>query len=400
MNQPASARPISAAQTASRSISILGSTGSIGCNTLGVISQHAERFRIDALTAQNNVEKLIEQARTYQPKLAVIGNEEHFRTVKDALADLPIEVAAGSQAVIEAANRPTDMVMAAIVGTAGLRPTLAALRRGATVALANKECLVSAGEVCMQACKAHNATLLPVDSEHNAVFQLFDFEQTDSIERITLTASGGPFRTLPAADFADITPEQAVQHPNWQMGAKISVDSATMMNKGLELIEAYHLFPLTIEQLDIIVHPESIVHSLVHYRDGSVLAQMASPDMRTPIAYALAWPERIDAPTERLDLAAIGSLHFEAPDMQRFPALRLARQALQAGGNAPTILNAANEIAVALFLKKQLRFHQIPALVEATLSKLDTHAITSLEEVLECDALARETAKKEAAALR
>ncbi len=289
--------------------------------------------------------------------------------------------------------RPSDWVMAAIVGVAGLKPTMRAIERGATIAFASKECLVSAGDVMMQACRNHNATLLPVDSEHNAIFQVIDFSQSDQIEKITLTASGGPFR-LHAKEVLDaITPAQAVAHPKWDMGAKISVDSATMMNKGLELIEAYHLFPLRAEQIEVVVHPESVIHSLVHYRDGSVLAQLGMTDMRLPIAYTLAWPERIEVDTPRLDLAAIWSLHFEAPDDDKFPALSLCRQALMQGGCAPAVLNAANEVAVARFLAGEIGFTAITRIVESTLEKIPEHAISSLDDVLACDAAARQIAQ-------
>ena len=297
-----------------------------------------------------------------------------------------------SEAVIEAACRPADWVMAAIVGAAGLSPTLAAIRRGAIVALANKECLVCAGALVMGEIARHGATLLPVDSEHNAIFQVFDFARIEAVERIILTASGGPFRTMSLAAMADVTPAQAIAHPNWDMGAKISVDSATMMNKGLELIEAHHLFGLAEERIEILVHPQSVVHSMVAYVDGSVLAQLGSPDMRTPIAYALGWPHRMPAPSPRLDLARLRDLSFEAPDIARFPALQLAREALRTGGAAPTILNAANEVAVRGFLAGRLRFLDIVRVVDGTLGRVANGAIASLEEVGMVDAAARQVA--------
>jgi 1-deoxy-D-xylulose-5-phosphate reductoisomerase len=332
---------------APRRITVLGSTGSIGCNTVDLIERNSEAFEIEALTAHQNVAVLSEQARRLRPKLAVIADENRYGDLKEALAGTGVGVAAGQEALVEAADRPADWVMAAIVGAAGLAPTLAAVRRGAAIALANKETLVCAGSLMVAEIARHGATVLPVDSEHNAIFQVLETRHPETVERIILTASGGPFRDLSREAMAEVTPDQAVAHPNWDMGAKISVDSATMMNKGLELIEAYHLFGLPEPQIEILVHPQSVVHSMVAYIDGSVLAQLGQPDMRTPIAYALAWPARMAAPVERLDLAAIGQLTFEAPDPDRFPALRLARQALRAGGCAPTVLNAANEIAVA-----------------------------------------------------
>ncbi len=380
------------APSSPRTISILGATGSIGCNTIDLIRRQPECYLVEALTAQDNVDKLIAQAKELCPRLAVIGNEAHYATLKEALTGSGTEVAAGEAGLIEAAARPADWLMAAIVGVAGLKPTLTAIERGATVALANKEALVSAGNLVMAACKRANATLLPVDSEHNAIFQVLDTSRPEQIDKITLTASGGPFRTRALAEMEQITPQEAVRHPNWDMGAKISVDSATMMNKGLELIEAYHLFPLAIEQLDVIVHPQSIVHSLVHYHDGSVLAQLGAPDMRIPIAYTLSWPERMHAPTPRLNLADIARLEFEMPDERRFPALRLARAALQAGNCATATLNAANEVAVARFLKGEILFTDIANIVEYALEKLENREITSLDDALACDRQARDMA--------
>ena len=376
-----------------KSVSILGSTGSVGCNTIDLITRSRDAFRLEALTANNNVDLLAAQARDLNARLAVIANPDLYRDLKDSLSGSGIEVAAGSEALTEAAARPADWVMAAIVGAAGLAPTLEAVRRGATVGLANKECLVSAGEIFMNEVEHHGATLVPVDSEHSAIFQVFEFDQADKVERIILTASGGPFRTLDKDSMARVTPEQAVVHPNWDMGAKISIDSATMMNKGLELIEAYHIFPIDEPQIEILVHPQSVVHSMVEYVDASVLAQLGTPDMRTPIAYAMAWPERMAAPSPRLSLAEIGSLTFEMPNLDRFPALRLAREALRAGGSAPITLNAANEIAVHQFLTGQLGFLEISETVEKTLEATPVSSIHTLEDVMQADEEARQKAQ-------
>ena len=380
------------ALAAPRSVTILGSTGSVGCNTLDLIARQPEAFAVEALTANGSAVRLAEQARRVGAKLAVVADETRYQDLKAALAGSGIEAAAGAPALTEAAARPADWVMAAIVGAAGLAPTLAAVRRGAIVALANKETLVCAGSLMIAEVTRHGATLLPVDSEHNAIFQVLDFERLDAVDRIILTASGGPFRTLSRAAMAEVTPDQAVAHPNWDMGAKISVDSATMMNKGLELIEAHHLFGLPEARIEILVHPQSVVHSMVAYSDGSVLAQMGQPDMRTPIAYTLAWPERMATPVARLDLAEIGQLTFEAPDSERFPALRLARQALQAGGSAPTILNAANEVAVAGFLDGRLGFLGIAEVVERTLERIDAVTLGGLDDVWPIDREARRIA--------
>ena len=377
------------ALTAPRSITILGSTGSVGCNTLDLIARQPEAFAVEALTANDSVARLAEQARKVGAKLAVVADEACYQDLKQALSGSGIEAAAGAQAVAEAGARPADWVMAAIVGAAGLAPTLAAVRRGAIIALANKETLVCAGSLMIAEVAHHGATLLPVDSEHNAIFQVLDFEHLDAVDRIILTASGGPFRSFSRAAMAEVTPEQAVAHPNWDMGAKISVDSATMMNKGLELIEAHHLFGLPEARIEILVHPQSVVHSMVAYSDGSVLAQMSQPDMRTPIAYALAWPGRMAAPVPRLDFTEVGQLTFEAPDSERFPALRLARQALQAGGSAPTILNAANEVAVAAFLAGKLGFLGIAEVVDRTLEELAAAPLGGLDDVWRTDREAR-----------
>jgi len=375
-----------------RSVTILGSTGSVGCNTVDLVEREPEKFRVEALVANRNVEKLAAQARSLKAKLAVVSDPTAYQDLKDALSGTGIEVAAGPEAVVEAAARPSDWVMASIVGAAGLQPTLAAIKRGATIGLANKETLVCAGSLVMKAVAEHGATLVPVDSEHSAIFQVFDFEHKDQIDKIILTASGGPFRTKTAEQMRAMTPEQAVAHPNWSMGAKISVDSATMMNKGLELIEAYHLFGLPEEQIEILVHPQSVIHSLVAYHDGSVLAQLGTPDMRTPIAYALAYPARMTTPGKRLDLAQIAQLTFEAPDLVRFPALRITRAALKAGGGAPTILNAANEVAVQSFLSRTIGFLDIARVVEETVSALNDTAIGTLDDILALDAQARRMA--------
>jgi len=380
---------------APRRVTILGSTGSVGCSTIDLIERNPDRFVVEALSARNNVELLAEQARKLRPRLAVVADDSRYAALKEALAGTGIEAAAGRSGVIAAAERPADWVMAAIVGAAGLESTLAAVRRGAIVALANKESLVCAGGLVTAEVAKSGARLLPVDSEHSAIFQVFDFDRAEWIERIILTASGGPFRTLGLEEMAKVTPAQAVAHPNWDMGAKISVDSATMMNKGLEVIEAHYLFGLPGERIDVLVHPQSVIHSCVAYVDGSVLAQMGAPDMRTPIAYALAWPERMDAPVERLDLAKLGRLTFETPDLARFPALRLAREALKAGGAAPTILNAANEVAVAAFLAGRVRFLEIAAVVEAALAVVPNRPIAAIADVLEIDAFARNVAGAE-----
>jgi len=385
---------------ARRGVTILGSTGSIGCNTVELIEAEPGKYRVEALVANNNVEVLAAQARRLRPNLVVVADQRNLEKLTALLAGTGIRVAAGPEAVIEAAEMPADWVMAAIVGAAGLAPTLAAVRRGVTIGLANKECLVCAGQLMMAEVAKHGATLLPVDSEHSAIFQVFDFDQKDRIEKIILTASGGPFRRTAKADMRAVTPEQAVAHPNWSMGAKISVDSATMMNKGLELIEAFHLFGLPEERIDIIVHPQSVIHSAVAYADGSVLAQLGSPDMRTPIAYALGWPRRISSPAPRLDLAAIAQLTFEAPDPERFPALTLARRALQTGGSAPTVLNAANEIAVQAFLDRAIGFLDIAGVVERTLENVEQVALGSIDDVFTQDQRARQSARTIIAAWR
>ncbi|MEQ1652694.1 MAG: 1-deoxy-D-xylulose-5-phosphate reductoisomerase, partial [Hyphomicrobium sp.] len=340
---------------------------------------------------------LAASARRHGARLAVIGDPAQYGALKEALSGSGIKAAAGEAALAEAAAEPSDCVMAAIVGAAGLRPTFAAVTKGRRIALANKECLVSAGDVFLREVKRQGAELVPVDSEHSAVFQILAGEDCTDVEKIVLTASGGPFRTWDQAALDAATPEQALRHPNWSMGAKISVDSATLMNKGLELIEAFHLFPVAAEALDVVVHPQSVVHCLITYRDGSVLAQLAAPDMRTPIAVALAWPKRMPAPTERLDLARLGTLTFETPDETRFPALAIARAALQRGGTAPAILNAANEVAVAAFLDRRLRFTGIARLVEAVLEAAEQggtiQTASTLDDILAVDGLARRLAE-------
>ncbi|PKU25791.1 1-deoxy-D-xylulose-5-phosphate reductoisomerase [Telmatospirillum siberiense] len=376
-----------------RSVTILGSTGSVGCNTVDLIEREPDRFVVEALVANRNVAKLAEQAKLLRPRLVVVAQENAYLPLKEALAGSNIEVAAGRAAVVEAAARPADWVMSAIVGAAGLEPTLAAIRRGAMVGLANKETLVCAGTLVMGEVERHGATLIPVDSEHSAIFQVLDTTQRDRIDKIILTASGGPFRRFSSEQMASVTPEQAVAHPNWDMGAKISVDSASMMNKGLELIEAYHLFGLPEDRIDILVHPQSVVHSMVSYIDGSVLAQLGTPDMRTPISLALGWPKRMATPGKRLDLGQVGTLTFEAPDPERFPALRLARDVLRKGGAAPTILNAANEVAVQAFLDRKIGFLDIVRLVEQAVSALGDAPLNVLADVLACDAQAREVAR-------
>ncbi|MEM9014328.1 MAG: 1-deoxy-D-xylulose-5-phosphate reductoisomerase [Pseudomonadota bacterium] len=383
-----------------RRITILGSTGSIGDSTLSLLDFAGERgeaeIHIEAMTAHKNVEKLAAQARKYRPRFVAVADPAQGNALRDAVGDLDIEVGAGPEAVADAAARDADWVMAAIVGAAGLQPTLTAARRGADIALANKECLVCAGDIVTAAIKDAGGALLPVDSEHNAIFQVFDFERPHRVAKLILTASGGPFRTASLEAMRAATPAEAVAHPNWSMGAKISVDSATMMNKGLELIEAAHIFPIPHEHIDILVHPQSVIHSMVEYVDGSVLAQLGTPDMRTPIASALAWPDRTPSPSPRLDLAEVATLTFESPDLERFPALRLAREAIADGGAAPAILNAANEVAVAAFLNSEIKFLDIAAITEQVLNSMGRSGfapLNTLDDVMAVDSEARAAAQ-------
>jgi 1-deoxy-D-xylulose-5-phosphate reductoisomerase len=378
-------------------VSILGATGSVGASTLDIIGHAPEEFRVAALTAQTSAQELAALARRHGAELAVIGDERRYRDLKDLLAGTRIEAAAGPAALVAAAELPADCVMAAITGAAGLAPTMAAARSGRRLALANKECLVAAGEIFMTTVAEAGTELVPVDSEHSGVYQVLTGADPAAIERIVLTASGGPFRNWDLRRLAEARPEQALKHPKWRMGPKISIDSATLMNKGLELIEAYHLFPVEADQLDVVVHAQSIVHCLVSYCDGSVLAQLSCPDMRIPIAVSLAWPRRMPARTERLDMLKLGALTFEPPDLERFPALRIAREALERGGTAPAILNAANEVAVETFLQRRLGFLDITATVATCLERAERAGAIrtprSLDDVLAADAAGRELAR-------
>ncbi len=372
-----------------KSVTILGATGSVGTSTLDLIEREPDRFRVVALTANCDVAKLAAAAIRTNAEFAVMADEGCLPELREALAGTGIRAGGGSEAIAEAASSGADWTMGAIVGCAGLKPVMAAIEQGGTVVIANKEPLVSAGDVILAAARRTGATLLPADSEHNAIFQCFDASRPEGVRRIILTCSGGPFRDWTTEQMRGVTLEQAVKHPNWSMGAKISVDSATCMNKGLELIEAARLFPIPHDRIEIVIHPQSVVHSLVDYVDGSVLAQLGPPDMRTPIAHTLAWPDRMATPMAPLDLVAIGRLEFEAPDPVRFPALRLAREALDAGGARPAILNAANEVAVEAFLKRRICFLEIAAIVEHTLSCYDPAAPDSVDAVLAIDAEAR-----------
>ena len=376
-----------------RTISILGATGSVGSSTLDLVRRNRDDWRVVALTANCSISDLAALAIEFDAEVAVVGDETCLADLRAALSGTGIEAAGGREALCEAAARPVDVTVAAIVGCAGLGPTMAAIRQGGTIALANKEALVSAGDVMTAAVAEHGATLLPVDSEHNAIFQCLQGGRIEDVRSITLTASGGPFRTWSRDQLAAATPAQAVAHPNWDMGAKISVDSATMMNKGLEFIEAHHLFPVGLDHLRIVVHPQSVVHSMVEYRDGSTLAQLGPSDMRVPIASCLAWPRRMDTPCAPLDLAAIGALTFEAPDEERFPATRIAREAAHTGGGTPAVLNAANEVAVAAFLVGQISFTRIALVVAETLNRYRPQAPSSLDDVLSIDAEARVRAR-------
>ncbi len=376
-------------ESKARRISVLGATGSVGTSTLGLIEENPGKYEVEALTANRDVDSLAKIARRVGAKMAVVADPKAYGALKDALSGTGIEVAAGDQAVVEAAARPADLVMAAIVGAAGLHSTLAACRSGATVAFANKECLVCAGPLMLAEVAKHGTRLLPVDSEHSAVFQVFDAARKGSIVKIILTASGGPFRTWPRARMEGASIAQAVAHPVWSMGSKISIDSATMMNKGLEIIEAHFLFDMPENQIDVIVHPQSVIHSMVEYQDGSTLAQLGTPDMRTPIAVAMAWPDRMPVIGDSMDLAKIGQLTFEEADPVRFPALALARHALQKGGDAPTVLNAANETAVASFLAGRIGFLDIERVVESALDTLPNSVPSSIDDVVAIDSEAR-----------
>lgn len=381
-----------------RSITILGSTGSIGVNTLDLLGRAAEgRFKVVGLSANRNVDLLTQQAIQFQAEAVAIADPAFESELREKLSSHAIDVLSGPDGLVELAQRTADITMAAIVGAAGLEPTLAAVGQGNTIALANKECLVCAGETFMDAVARYGTTLLPVDSEHNAIYQVLDKERPEGVRRIILTASGGPFRETPLSVLQTVSRENALAHPVWSMGAKISIDSATLMNKGLELIEAAWLFDRTSSEIDVVVHPQSIIHSMVEYLDGSVLAQMGSPDMRTPIGYALAWPERMETPVEQLDFAKVGQMTFFDPDLERFPALRLAREALEAGGQAACVLNAANEVAVEAFLKNQIGFLDIARTCERVLDQFTSQsdfscAPADMQAVIHTDRRARDTA--------
>lgn len=376
-------------------ISILGATGSVGESSLDIVCSDPERYQIRALTAHRNVDKLAEAARLSKADYAAVADEASYGRLKELLSGTGIEVGAGESGLEHAATLQADIVIGAIVGAAGIKPTMAALKVGNQLALANKETLVCAGDLVMAEARRQDLRILPVDSEHNAIFQIFDEANIDEIDEVTITASGGPFRTWAQADIEKATAEQALKHPNWDMGAKITIDSASMMNKGLEVIEAHHLYAVRQDKFKVVVHPQSIIHGMVSYSDGSVLAHLAAPDMRTPIAHCLAWPERAAAKTKRLDLIALGQMTFEAPDPVRFPCLQLALDAMKAGGNMPNIMNAANEIAVAAFLEGEITFGGIASLVEAVMTKMDGDGglpVSSLDLVLELDQKARQLA--------
>ncbi len=384
----------------SRRLTVLGSTGSIGENTLDLVRRSAPgQFKITALTANQNAEKLAKQAIEFEPEVVVLADPRGEEEIRSRLAGTDVEIAVGERALIEAAARPADFCMAAIIGAAGLKPTLAAVEQGKVLGLANKECLVCGGDLFMQRVKASGTTLLPVDSEHNAIFQVLEHDKPAGVRRLILTASGGPFRTCSKKDLENVTRENALNHPVWSMGAKITIDSATLMNKGLELIEASYLFGRPSQDIDIIIHPQSIIHSMVEYVDGSVLAQMGSPDMRTPIAYALGWPNRMAAPVERLDLTAMSGLTFFKPDTEKFMALRLARQALERGGCASNVLNASNEVAVAEFLAGRIKFLDIAKVVEAALERHEragdfTSSVYDIDDIIALDESARQTSRQ------
>jgi 1-deoxy-D-xylulose-5-phosphate reductoisomerase len=388
--------PARVKQAAPKTVTILGATGSIGSSTADLLRRDPASFAVEAVTANRDAAALARLARELGARFAAVADTAAYAELKAELSGSGIEAAAGPEALVEAAQRPAEWVMAAITGAASLAPTLAAAERGAAVALANKECLVCAGALFMRRAAAAGANVLPVDSEHNAIFQALGSGRREDVRRIVLTASGGPFRTWTAEAIRKVTVEQALKHPTWSMGPKVTIDSATLMNKGLELIEAHHLFALPPEELDVVVHPQSIVHGLVEFRDGSVIAQLGSPDMRIPISHCLAWPVRMGTPAARLNLAQVSTLSFEEPDLVRFPALAIARRALATGGSAPTILNAANEIAVREFVEKRLGFSGIPALVEGTLDAMERRGETgepqTVEEALAVDHNARRLA--------
>jgi 1-deoxy-D-xylulose-5-phosphate reductoisomerase len=383
--------------TGVRGITILGATGSIGASTVDLIKREPDRYRVESISARRNAAALGKIAREVGARHAVVSDPAAYKDLKSALSGSRVEAAAGEEALVEAAQRPAEWVMAAISGSVGLKPTLAAIERGATVALANKECLVCAGSLFMRRAASTGATVLPVDSEHNAVFQALGAGNRADVRRAILTASGGPFRTWSKDAIKSATPEQALRHPNWSMGPKVTIDSATLMNKGLELIEAHHLFALPSDEIDVLVHPQSVVHGLVEFRDGSVVAQLGSPDMRIPIAHCLAWPRRINGPAARLDLAALRELTFEMPDLDRFPALALARRAMESGGAAPTVLNAADEVGVGEFIAGRIGFTQIVALVTATLDAAEKRDLLGepdgIDAALAIDHIARSLAR-------
>jgi 1-deoxy-D-xylulose-5-phosphate reductoisomerase len=391
--KPSLARAEPIARTAPRTVSILGATGSIGTSTIDLIRRERGRYRVEALAARSNASALAALAREFGARFAAVADPAAYRELKDVLAGSNVEAAAGEDAVVEVARRPADWLMAAIAGATGLRATLAGVERGASVALANKECLVCAGALFMRRAGQTGATVLPVDSEHNAVFQAFGAGRREDVRRVILTASGGPFRTWPVEAIRKATPEQALRHPNWSMGPKVTIDSATLMNKGLELIEAHHLFALPSAELDVLVHPQSIVHALVEFRDGSLIAHLGPPDMRVPIAHCLAWPARLQNAAARLGLDRMANLTFEEPDLERFPALGLAREALETGNGAPTVLNAANEVAVAEFLAGKLPFGGITILVKAALEAASIRGVmrepASVDDALAIDHISR-----------
>lgn len=378
-----------------RQIAILGSTGSIGTQALQVIEEHSDKYEVYALTANNNVDLLIAQARKFVPDVVVVANEAHYATLRDELADLPIKVYAGADALADVATaEPIDMVLASMVGYAGLRPTMNAIRAGKAIALANKETLVVAGELVTQLAVENRVPILPVDSEHSAIFQCLAGEMNNPIEKLLLTASGGPFRTWSMEQLQHATREQALKHPNWDMGAKITIDSASMMNKGFEVIEAKWLFDVAPSQIEVVVHPQSVVHSMVQFADGSVKAQLGTPDMRLPIQYAFSYPQRLPLSTERLDFSTLSSLTFEQPDSVRFRNLALSFEALERGGNMPCILNAANEVCVAAFLKERVGFLQMSDVIERTMQKVDFITTPTYEDYVATDAIARRVAEE------